>query len=87
MRASVEGANMLVTRNVAKDPAQTKLIADYKQGSSRPIASKVIGHITPTSRAPATPAGESALGDLIADAQLDDPSVVAAGSRRRSSRS
>ena len=29
-----------------------------------------------TSPAPVTPAGESALGDLIADAQLTDPSVV-----------
>ena len=32
VRASVEGSNLLVTRNVAKDPAQTKIIADYRQG-------------------------------------------------------
>ncbi len=36
---------MLVTRDVPKDPAESSLIAKYKE-LVRPIASKVIGHIT-----------------------------------------
>jgi len=75
VRASVEGSNLLVTRNVAKDPAQTKIIADYGKAIA-PIASKVIGHINADVTRTGNPAGESALGDLIADAQLNDPSVV-----------
>ena len=66
---------MLVTRDVAKDPAQTKLIADYNKAIA-PIASKVIGHINGDVTRTGNAAGESALGDLIADAQLNDPSVV-----------
>ena len=64
-----------MTRNVAKDPAQTKIIADYGKAIA-PIASKVIGHINADVTRAGNPAGESALGDLIADAQLNDPSVV-----------
>ena len=75
VRASVEGSNLLVTRNVAKDPAQTKIIADYGKAIA-PIASKVIGHINADVTRAGNPAGESALGDLIADAQLADASVV-----------
>jgi 5'-nucleotidase len=84
VRAKVESSNMLVTRNVPKDPVQTKIIADYN-AVIEPIASQVIGHITTdvingTSQNPAVPganaAGESPLGDLIADAQLADDSVV-----------
>ena len=75
VRASVEGSNLLVTRNVAKDPAQTKIIADYGKAIA-PIASKVIGHINADVTRAGNPAGESALGDLIADAQLNDASVV-----------
>ena len=75
VRASVEGSNLLVTRNVAKDPAQTKIIADYGKAIA-PIASKVIGHINADVTRAGNPAGESALGDLIADAQVNDPSVV-----------
>ena len=75
---------MLVTRDVAKDPAQTKIIADYKHARR---ADRQQGH-RPDHRAtsPATgnAAGESALGDLIADAQLADPSVV--GRRREAGR-
>ena len=41
VRSSVEGANMIVTRDT-KDPAQTALINQYKE-LVRPIASKVIG--------------------------------------------
>ena len=70
---------MVVTRDVAKDPAQTTLITKYKTLVA-PIASKVIGQITADVTRAGNPAGESALGDLIADAQLADESVVAGSS-------
>ena len=75
VRAKVESSNVLVTRNVAKDPAQTKIITDYNTAIA-PVASRVIGHITTDVTRTGNPAGESALGDLIADAQLADTSVV-----------
>jgi 5'-nucleotidase len=78
VRSSVTGTNMIVTRDVAKDPAQTALISQYKE-FVKPIASKVIGHITQDVTKAQNAAGESQLGDLIADAQLADPSVVTGG--------
>jgi 5'-nucleotidase len=75
-RASVKSANMIVTRDVDKDPTETALIAKYKE-LVRPIASKVIGEITTDVRRAGL--GESQLGDLIADAQLADPTVITGG--------
>ena len=77
--ALADSANQLVTRDVAKDPAQTSLIARYKE-LVRDIATKVIGQIEGAliSRT-ANAAGESPLGDLIADAQLADGSTIPAG--------
>ena len=79
VRTSVTSENMLVSRDVAKDPAETALITKYQELVA-PIASKVIGSITAdvSNSAPGgvDGPGESALGDLIADAQLADPSVV-----------
>ncbi|TCN40892.1 5'-nucleotidase [Kribbella orskensis] len=71
--------NKIVTRDVPKDPALTKLIAKY-QTLVAPIESKVIGHITTplVSRTP-DDSQESPLGNLIADAQLADPSTVTNG--------
>ena len=80
VRASVAGSNMLVTRDVAKDPKQTALIAQYKTLVT-PIASKVIGHITADVTRTPNAAGETPLGDLIADAQLADPSTVTGGQK------
>ena len=82
VRSSVAGTNMIVTRE-AKDPAQTALIDQYKE-LVRPIASKVIGHITQDvlkGGAGINAGGESQLGDLIADAQLADPSVITGGEK------
>ncbi|WP_445257242.1 bifunctional metallophosphatase/5'-nucleotidase [Nocardioides aurantiacus] len=76
VRASVEGANLQVTRDLPKDAAQSALIAKYNE-LVRPIASKVLGSITADVQR--TPTGESPLGDLIADAQLADDSVVTGG--------
>jgi 2',3'-cyclic-nucleotide 2'-phosphodiesterase (5'-nucleotidase family) len=78
VRTSVKSQNMLVTRDGTKDATQTALIARYKE-LVKPIASKVIGHITEDVTRTQNAAGESQLGDLIADAQLADPSVVTGG--------
>jgi 2',3'-cyclic-nucleotide 2'-phosphodiesterase (5'-nucleotidase family) len=60
---------------VPKDPAQTKIITEYGV-AIEPIASEIIGHINADVTRAGNPAGESALGDLIADAQLADETVV-----------
>jgi 2',3'-cyclic-nucleotide 2'-phosphodiesterase (5'-nucleotidase family) len=75
VRTSVTSENMLVTRDVPKDPAETSLIAKYLE-LVKPIASKVIGSISADVTRATNAGGESALGNLIADAQLADPSVV-----------
>jgi 2',3'-cyclic-nucleotide 2'-phosphodiesterase (5'-nucleotidase family) len=78
VRASVEGSNKIVTRDVPKDAAETGLIKTYQQLIA-PIASKVIGSISTDITTTPSTSGESKLGDLIADAQLADPSVVSGG--------
>lgn len=78
--------NVIVTRDVAKDSAQTELIARYREALG-PIASTVVGTTTEeVTRSQETlfpgALGESALGNLIADAQLaatdDEYGAVAA---------
>ena len=69
--------NVIVTRTVPKNSLITALIAKYNAFAA-PIANRVIGSITATITRTANPAGESALGDVIADAQLaatDDPGL------------
>lgn len=78
VRSSVRVDNRIVTRTVTPDPAVSSLIAKYKE-LVKPIASTVLGRITTDVTRTQNPAGESALGDLIADAQLADPSVVSNG--------
>ena len=78
--------NVVVTRDVARDPAQTELIARYREALG-PIASQVVGStqqaLTRTQEVlfPGA-AGESTLGNVIADAQLaatdDEAGAVAA---------
>jgi 5'-nucleotidase len=67
---SAKADNVIVrTATLAKDPEQTRLIAEYDRLAG-PIAARPAGSITATlSRVP-NEAGESVLGDLIADAQL-----------------
>jgi 5'-nucleotidase len=78
VRSSVKGANVQVSRDVTPDPAQTGLIKRYNELVA-PIASEVVGHVTTDVTKTQNAAGESQLGDLIADAQLADPSVVTGG--------
>jgi 5'-nucleotidase len=68
---SARADNVIVRTAVyGKDPEQTRLIDEYDKLAG-PIANRVAGSITASlSRVP-NDAGESVLGDLIADAQLD----------------
>jgi 5'-nucleotidase len=64
--------NEIVTRDVAKAPDMTTLITRY-QDLAAPIANVPVGRISADIRREAAPAvGKSALGYLIADAQLAD---------------
>ncbi|MGW6262623.1 bifunctional metallophosphatase/5'-nucleotidase [Streptomyces sp. NPDC055085] len=65
-RTAVKSANHVVTRDVAKAPDLTSLIAKWS-ALSAPIASRPIGYIAGDIGNAGT---ESPLGDLIADAQL-----------------
>ena len=67
---SMAANNVIVTRDVAADAAETALIARYNVIAA-PLANRVIGSITGDITRTATTAGESALGDVIADAQLE----------------
>jgi len=57
-------------KNPATVDKNAKKIADKYRTAVAPIANKVVGSITGDITRTATPAGESALGDVIADAQL-----------------
>jgi len=71
---STSAKNNVVTQTVAKDPAASQLLAHYK-GFADPIASRVVGSITGSLLAGRdggdNAAGESTMGDVIADAQLE----------------
>ena len=78
VRASVQGSNMIVSRDVAPAPRETRILDKYR-ALVAPIAGKVLGQISEDvgrSGADVNAGGEQQLGDLIADAQLADPSVV-----------
>ena len=61
--------NLVVTRDVAREPSQTAIVEKYR-ALSAPIAGRVIGSTSAEITRTTTPAGESALGDVIADSQL-----------------
>src|SRR5262245_36756646 len=65
-----QAENMIVRTDVyAKDAEQTALIAPYEK-LAKPLASRGVGSVTATLLARANDAGESALGNIIAEAQL-----------------
>ena len=76
---SAKADNVIVrTGAYAKDPEQTALLEAYDKLAA-PIANRPAGSVTETlSRVP-NDAGESALGDIIADAQLAATSAEANG--------
>lgn len=70
---NVVAQNVLVDRadsGVTPDAAIKAVVDGYK-ALAQPIANRVIGNITATITRTNSAAGESALGDVIADAQLD----------------
>ncbi|WP_131740775.1 bifunctional metallophosphatase/5'-nucleotidase [Actinomadura roseirufa] len=69
VRSSLKGDNHVVTRDVPPDPATQTFVQTWKQRVSA-IADKPIGKITADLTRVPSPAGETALGDVIADAQL-----------------
>ena len=65
----VSARNVIVTRDVTPDPDQQALIARY-DAISGPIQNRVVGSISADMTRAGNDAGESQLGDVIADAQL-----------------
>jgi len=65
---SISVDNKIVLRD-DQDPAEAALVADYVARVA-PIANRVVGQITASITRTADAEGESALGDVIADAQL-----------------
>jgi 5'-nucleotidase len=66
----LKDAGGVYLKNPATVDAAAKKIADKYRTAVAPIANKVVGAITKDITRVNTPAGESALGDVIADAQL-----------------
>jgi len=74
----VSARNEPVTRSVAKDRGQTQLIDRYAAVAA-PIANRIVGSVTGDITRAANRAGESALGDIITDAQLASASPADKG--------
>ena len=60
------------------DPAMKALLDPYRVASA-PLANRIVGHITADITRTQNGAGESALGDVIADAQLADTTAADRG--------
>ena len=67
--SSATARNVIVTRDVPADQAELDLLAKYQE-KSRPISNAIVGSITADITQATNAAGESSLGDVIADAQL-----------------
>ncbi|TNC26148.1 bifunctional metallophosphatase/5'-nucleotidase [Amycolatopsis alkalitolerans] len=70
VRSATIAHNEIVTRDVPPDPAVQKLVDEAKTKSA-PIANEKVGTITADLKAAGAASGESTLGDVIADAQLE----------------
>lgn len=66
---SMQANNVIVTRDVAKDQRLTDLVVRYGTLAA-PFANRIIGQISADVTRTNNAAGESALGDVIADSQL-----------------
>ena len=76
---SAKADNIIVRSGVyARDPEQTALLASY-DGVAAPLANRPAGSISETLSHTPNDAGESALGDVIADAQLGATVAAADG--------
>lgn len=71
--------NLIVRHDVyAKDPAQTQLIATY-EALAAPLAQRVVGRVAATLSRTENAAGESPIGQIVADAQLAATQAAADG--------
>jgi 5'-nucleotidase len=70
--------NIVRTATLAKDPGQTALIESYDRLAA-PIANRPAGSVTATLSRMPNHAGESPLGDIVADAQLAATSAETKG--------
>lgn len=61
--------NVVVTRDVALDPEMVQLVQKYKTALA-PVQNRQVGTIAADITRQGAPSGESALGNLVADAQL-----------------
>ncbi|CAD5373283.1 5'-nucleotidase [Rubrivivax sp. A210] len=68
--ASARAQNVVVRESFAKDARQTALIETYER-LVQPLARRVVGRVAAGFTREANAAGESTLGQLIADAQLE----------------
>jgi 5'-nucleotidase len=75
---SATADNLIVRTDSPGDREQTALITPYDE-AAKPLANRVVGKITADLTRQATQAGESALGDIIADAQLAATSTEDSG--------
>jgi 5'-nucleotidase len=73
-------ARNLIVRNdrFAKDAAQTKLIEQYERLAA-PLAQRIVGRVSAPLSRDESPAGETPIGQLVADAQL--AATVSAGAQ------
>ncbi|MGV9832890.1 bifunctional metallophosphatase/5'-nucleotidase [Nocardia niigatensis] len=76
-KVDAKAVNRVVTRDVTPAPAAAQLV-DYFAGQAKPLAERVIGNTTAPVLAEPAPAGDSPLGDVIADAMLDAMTKVQA---------
>jgi 5'-nucleotidase len=74
----IAATNEVVGRDVEKDTSQAQIIAKYR-GLSEGVANRGIGSVTGDIMRRANVAGESALGDIIADAQLSSMAPTSHG--------
>ena len=75
---SKSARNVIVTRDVAKSAPITALLARYRPFFTE-MGQRVVGRITEPITEQDNDAGESALGDVIADAMLDQTAAPSAG--------
>ncbi len=66
---SKSARNVIVTRDVAVDARQTALLAGYRPAAEK-VSNRVVGTMTASLTRVTTPAGESVLGGIVADALL-----------------
>jgi 5'-nucleotidase len=75
---SKSARNVIVTRDVTKDPAQTAIIEHYRPFYAV-VADKVVGTIAADLPRAPNAAGESVLGNVIADATLEAANAAPGG--------